>query len=272
MYTNICKSYYYLRFTVSARRSRGQGDRGFSAMKKTLCILGFVSALLAFASAQSTTGTCTAEEQMQYVANELPTSCGLQLGIASANVSINDTNVLDAALDVVCRENCGGDLSNWLLGECNDQSGALGLYYWCLNTAGTASFSRCRSAIPPYFDASSSLGGAAPCFAANATNPCPAGCNLALMGLASLGCCYQSLYNNTAYLQGLVGAGSLSEMEFNALQGLSDPNLWLACQVTPPAMGCTDEGIPLPSGVSALYAHSAWTLLSVLLMAMYMLL
>ena len=223
---------------------------------------------LALASAQSSTGTCTAAEQMEYVASELPTSCGLQLGVASSNVSV-DSNTLNAALDVVCTEDCGGDLSNWLLSQCDDRPGAEGLYYWCLNTAGSANFSRCRSALPPYFDTMSSLGGAAPCFAANETNPCPTGCDSALMGLASLGCCYQSLYNNSAYLQGLVGAGSLTDMEFGALQGLGNPLLWLACQVTPP-MACTDEGIPFPSGVAAFYAHS-WILLSTIVMVLCML-
>ena len=118
-------------------------------------------------------------------------------------------------------------------------------------TSETGAFSRCRYATPPYFDAMSSLGGAAPCFVANETNPCPAGCDAALMGLAALGCCYQSLYNNSAYLQGIVSAGSLTQEQYQALQGLGNPLLWAACQVMPLAMQCTSEGIAFPTSFAA---------------------
>jgi hypothetical protein len=201
---------------------------------------------MALVTAQSSTGTCTDSEQFTYVAQQLPASCGINLGVINSNTTV-DSSALDSALNVVCTDECGGALSEWLLNQCNDTPGAEGLYYWCLNTGGSVAFSRCRSATPPYFDAMSSLGGAAPCFAANETNPCPAGCNAVLMGLATLGCCYQSLYNNSAYLQGILSAGSLTQEQYQALQGLGNPLLWEGCQVLPPAMQCTSEGIEFPT-------------------------
>ena len=208
----------------------------------------FFTVLVAYVTAQSTTGTCTAADQLAYVSQQLPASCGINLGIVNSNTTADAQSVLDGALDVACSENCGGELSNWLLNQCNDSAGAAGLFYWCLNTDGTAgNNSRCRYATPPYFDAMASLGGAVPCFVANATDhPCPSGCAMALMGLAELGCCYQSLYNNTDYLQGILNAGSLTQPQFQALRGLSNPLLWAACQVTPPAMECTNQGIDFP--------------------------
>lgn len=231
-----------------------------------LCLLLVVKS----AVAQSITGTCTAEQQMTYVAQELPTSCGLNLGVVNSNDSSIDRDSLDAALNVTCTEDCGGALANWLLRECSDRPGAEGLYYWCLGTGSTALFSRCRYATPPHFNAMSSIGGAAPCFAANETNPCPIGCDQALMGLALIGCCYQSLYNNTAYLQGLLSSGSLTQEGFGALQALSDPLLWGACQVTPPAMICTDEGIEFPRS-GATFIHSSWAVASILITMSYVL-
>ena len=236
-----------------------------------VCISVCFFVTLTLVTAQSTTGTCTANDQVAYVAQELPASCGVNLGIVNSNSSL-ETNILDRALDVVCSDDCGGELSNWLLNECNDGAGAAGLYYWCLYTDGTAgNFSRCRYATPPYFDAMTSLGGAAPCFAANATNPCPDGCDLALMGLAALGCCYQSLYNNTEYLQGILSAETLTQEQFGALQGLSNPLLWAACQVTPPAMQCTNEGIDFPmQSVAATISFHPYAMVLILITALYM--
>lgn len=220
----------------------------------SMCFL----ALVTLVTAQSSTGTCTNNEQIAYVAQQLPPSCGINLGAVSSN-STMESSALDGALDVVCTDECGGALSEWLLNQCNDAPGAAGLYYWCLDTDGTGSFSRCRYAFPPYFDTMSSLGGAAPCFAANETNPCPAGCDAVLMGLATLGCCYQSLYNNSAYLQGILSAGFLSQEQYRALQGLGNPLLWAACQVTPPAMQCTSEGIAFPTVSTATTSFAAAT-------------
>lgn len=215
-------------------------------MRTVVCISVCFLALVTLVTAQSSTGTCIDNEQIAYVAQQLPASCGINLGSVNSNSTL-ESSALDGALNVVCTDECGGALSEWLLNQCNDAPGAEGLYYWCLNTNETSAFSRCRYATPPYFDAMSSLGGAAPCFAANETNPCPAGCGAVLMGLATLGCCYQSLYNNSAYLQGIVSAGSLTQEQYEALQGLGNPLLWEACQVILPAMQCTSEGIAFPT-------------------------
>ena len=233
----------------------------------SVCFLVIVTLV----TAQSSTGTCTGSQQITYVTQQLPSTCGFSLGTVNSILVLN-SSVLDEAMDVVCTDECGGELSEWLLNQCSDEPGAAGLYYWCLNTGGTAAFSRCRYATPPYFDAMSSLGGAAACSAANETNPCPDGCDMALGGLRSLGCCYQSLYNNTAYLQGIQSAGSLTQDQLQALQSLGDPLLWAACQVTPPAMQCTNEGIEFPtmSFATTILVHPC-AMIFMLLIALYML-
>ena len=238
-------------------------------MRTVVCISVCFLALLTLATAQSSTGTCSATDQTRYVTQELSLSCGINLGTANSSM---DSNAVDAALDVVCTDECGGELSEWLLNQCSDTIGAAGLYYWCLNTNGTAAFSRCRFASQPFFNAMSSLGGTAPCFIANETNPCPMGCDLALMGITNLGCCYQSLYNNTAYLQGILSAGFLTQEQYQALQGLSNPLLWAACQVVPPAMQCTSEGIEFPTASSVMVTTSFAAVISVHLCAMILLL
>lgn len=243
-------------------------------MRIVACISVCLLAAVYLVTAQSSTGTCSAADQMLYVSQQLSLACAINLGTADSSL---DTNAVDTALDVVCTDECGGELSEWLLNQCNDLPGAAGLYYWCLNTTGTAAFSRCRFAFSPHFNTTSSLGEAGSCLAANETNPCPVGCDMVLMGLSTLGCCYQSLYNNTAFLQGILNAGSLSQQEYQALQALGNPLLWAACMVTPPAMQCTSEGIEFPTEAMATTAFAAsisvhsCAMIFLLVIALYML-
>lgn len=245
-------------------------------MRTVACISVCFLVMVTLVTAQSSTGTCTANDQTAYVVQQLTLSCGFSLQTVNSSL---DSNAVDAALNVVCTDECGGELSEWLLNQCNDTIGAAGLYDWCLNTDGTAAFSRCRYALPPFFDAMSSLGGAAACLAANETNPCPDGCDVVLMSLAGLGCCYQSLYNNTDYLQSIQSAGLLTQDYFQALQALGNPLLWAVCQVTPPAMQCSTEGIfPTASIVATTLSIAATisvhlcAMIFLLMIALYMLL
>ena len=251
-------------------------QKSVAMMRTVACISVYFLVMVTLVTAQSSTGTCSASDQSTYVIQELSITCGFSLQTVNSSLNSND---VDAALDNVCTDQCGGELSEWLLNQCNDAPGAAGLYYWCLDTNGTAAFSRCRYAFPPHFDVSS-LGSAAVCLAANETNPCPDGCNTALMGIAALGCCYQSLYNNTVYLQSALSAGFLTQDYFQALQGLGNPLLWAACQVIPPAMQCTIEGIEFPTASTNIVTTVSFAatisvhlcaMIFLLVMALYML-
>lgn len=98
-------------------------------MRTVACISVCFLALVTLITAQSSTGTCTDNEQIAYVAQQLPASCGVNLGAVNSNSTLQ-SSALDAALDVVCTDECGGALSEWLLNQCNDAPGAEGLYYW----------------------------------------------------------------------------------------------------------------------------------------------
>ena len=262
-------------YKTAQYRSGSASQKSEAMMKTVACISVCFLVMVTVVTAQSSTGTCTTNDQTTFVIEQLTISCGLNLQTVNSSL---DSNAVDAALDVVCTDECGGELSEWLLNQCNDAPGAAGLYYWCLDTNGTAAFSRCRYAFPPHFDVSS-LGGAVACFAANETNPCPDGCDMVLMGLAALGCCYQSLYNNTVYLQSTLSAGLLTQDYFQALQGLGNPLLWAACQVAPPTMQCTIEGIEFPTvstvtteSLAATILVCPYAMIFLLVIALYMLL
>ena len=83
-------------------------------MRTVVCISVCFLALVTRITAQSSTGTCTDDEQIAYVAQQLPASCVINLGSVNSN-SILESSALDGALDVVCTDDCGGALSEWLL-------------------------------------------------------------------------------------------------------------------------------------------------------------
>ena len=124
----------------------------------------------------------------------------------------------------MCTADCGKAYANSLSTTCNDDFGAETLKGYCTPTNGEATIgSHCRFAL--------------------------AGDMLNFSD--HLGCCYQSLYNNTDYLQGFLDNGFIiSPAEFAASQSLNDPlfSTWTLCSV-PICRGepFPTETTPLPS-------------------------
>ena len=56
---------------------------------------------------------------------------------------------------------------------------------------------------------------------------CPDQCNTQLQHFADqLGCCYQSIYNNTHYVQAAADIGELNQADVDELRMISNPKLW----------------------------------------------
>ena len=227
-----------------------------------------LSFMVSLSAAQS---TCTDQQISDYIVQQLPASCGLNLGtVFNFSVEVQQS-VLNDALDVVCSENCGGQFSKWLLNNCDDALGGLGLYYWCLDPGNTAQISRCRYAVDPYFDTESFFNTTAfPCYTASlSAGSCPNGCNQALTSLVTAtGCCFQGLYNNTEYFQALVGGGFARQDDLPVVQGLFSRDLWRVCQVTPPSE-CTMEGIEFPRSGAALVVVQSTLVVLLLMLALF---
>ena len=170
--------------------------------------------------------TCNTGDVSQYVAG-LGLSCGGNL--LRVNQSSDVSPQLDRALADVCTLACGGQLANWLLAQCNDIVFASTIYHLCLGTGDTAAVgSYCRYALREQFDPTAQFG--AVVLACNGTPPCSSNCSTSLQVLASqIGCCYQSIYNNSDYIQGLQNTGELSNEAVAALLTIGNADLWAAC-------------------------------------------
>ena len=180
---------------------------------------------------------CTLEDKGGYLST-LPNAavCGPSIGTVFLP-PLNDSTALSNALENVCTNECGGEYSNYLETVCGDNFEAISLRLHCTPTNGTATVGPyCRYAIGDILN-SSILTDLFACENYTEENPCSFGCRAALNQLkASVGCCYQNVYNNTAYNRELLRAGFITTSEFIGFEQLNDPTAspWLACDIEPP--------------------------------------
>jgi hypothetical protein len=131
----------------------------------------------------------------------------------------------------------------------------------------------CQYSIPPWFDADRQI---LTLFQTCETvvqqqQQCTDQCAMQLQNFANqLGCCYQSLYNNTEFVQGAADIGELASTDVNELQIVGNRQLWSACSVTPPDK-CTAESIafPMTDSSGSVRVLPVLTVLALMLAAMF---
>ena len=188
-------------------------------------------------SPETVTDLCTLQDQIDFVSTlPNPGTCGPSLQTIFPPVS-NDSALLASALDSVCTSDCGGSYSNFLEKTCEDELGAEALGLYCTPTNGSANVgSYCRYAIEDSIDLSI-LSNLQSCDNSTEEQPCAPGCRRALRLLKNeIGCCYQSVYNNTRYNTLILNARFITQTEFNRRERLGDPenSPWVLCGVDPP--------------------------------------
>ena len=235
--------------------------------KTSATVLVLLTLAVTLVWCQPDAGTCNTAAVTQYVANNLGASCAVSFVPALyANVSVS---VRDAALDTICTENCAGKLANWLLNDCSSKFNSTSLYYLCLRTGGSARVGRyCQYSIPPWFDADGEiLTLFQTCENVIQQGQCTDQCAMQLQNFANqLGCCYQSLYNNTEFVQGAADIGELASQDVGELRVVGNPLLWSVCSVNPPGK-CTAESFdfPMTDGSTKVLPHLS-VLVALLLM------
>ena len=199
---------------------------------------------------QPDAGSCNIQQVGAYVANNLEENCAASLSTALyANITSPGK---DAELDTVCTPQCAGTLSNWLLRECNSRFNSTSLYYLCLRTANTATIGRyCLYATPPVYDGNSVTQDLiTACMGSDMPGQCTDACAQQLHEFANqLGCCYQSLYNNTQFVQDAAAIGELAAADVTGLQVLGNRQIWTECGINPPA-NCMSESFAFPTAAS----------------------
>ena len=138
---------------------------------------------------------------------------------------------------ILCTTECGERIANWYYSQCYDHFFASRLYYSCLNPGITATVSHCVYALQPLYNITLTLSS---CLNSEA-NSCTNSCLEELDSVKTeLGCCFNSIYNESGSLSFLVEGGILDQSVANRLE-----NVGSSCPVTAP-VACTVEGIRFP--------------------------
>ena len=177
---------------------------------------------------------CMLEDQIAFISSFSNAAvCGLSLATVFVPPP-DDSIALSRALTNVCTDDCAGVYSNFLKSVCNDQLGAESLAIYCTPTNRSAAVGNyCRYAAGDILNSSIFSG----LFLCDSESSCSPACREALLRLKrQVGCCYQNVYNNTAYNRELLRAGFITSTEFTGLQQLNFPNynLWVLCEIEPP--------------------------------------
>ena len=188
------------------------------------------------------TSQCSPEKKKEYISNHLSMECGSGLEVltqprrqASSGLFIPSPS----DLDTVCQFNCAGLYSTWLRNECQDPHSSRMVEAMCIYTSGTTEIGeRCRSAFPDAADNLQTIfRNALNCGIGRSPRTCSPNCHTAMNNLINrLGCCYQSLYNNTDFILHLIDAGLINETYLTALNYLNTAAEWDTCNIRVPPM------------------------------------
>ena len=206
-----------------------------------------LSVAVATVNCQSNAGKCSEQEIINYIVNNLDSTCASSLETAFTALASPQR---DTRLQAVCTSACAGKLANWYKRECEATYNASTIYYLCLGTSNTASLGDyCAYAVPPLFNSDAEY---LILFASCANQgQCTDQCANTLQSFANrLGCCYQDIYNNTEYLLEAMKAGEVTAEDLAAVKSLGGSPVWADCGVTPPS-DCTDVSFDFPTGGSS---------------------
>ena len=183
-------------------------------------------------------GICTLEDITNFIFGlPNPLECGLSFNTAFDPSAANNTMAINEALENLCTRDCGGRYADFLETTCEDDVSAESLRIYCTPTDGSSALGAyCRFSSGDIADPSLVLSLTA-CDNYTVDNPCAPGCRRALNRLREdVGCCYQHLYNNTVFTEGLLSSGFITIAEYLGLVRLNNAtsNPWMACDVRPP--------------------------------------
>ena len=173
--------------------------------------------------------------------SDLPESCQESLFTVVNSTALSPN--LDNALDVFCTQDCGGTIASSIRTRCSDTYYTNGFYYFCLGTNNSTTVgSRCRYALPPQYNLTAYITRCVS--AATDATSCPEGCSNVLKKISmDIGCCYNSIYNNTAYFPILAEDETFHDEPTDAqFYIVASPPFWSSCNVNLPPGRCTIEG------------------------------
>lgn len=167
-------------------------------------------------------GTCTRDQFSRYM-TRLNTSCqrNIQLTFATDILALSRINA-----DELCAANCVGFLVDFQNNTCASSFDSVLSIMSCLVTEGSLG-DRCHSSLS--YDTIFPLISKASDACGVSNDSCPTGCTHALQTISSaIGCCYQSIYNNSFFLDVLYVSVLDTRAKFAKI---SSARLWEICGV-----------------------------------------
>ena len=170
-------------------------------------------------------GVCSVENVTTFVTNSASATCGAAYTTLYLTPGVTDAQT-NTALDTVCQSDCAGSVAAFLDNTCQDRFTSTLTNITCSETDGSIG-DRCLFVDNVETSVYEAVGA---CFA---PGDCPAGCADALQGLKdNLGCCYQSLYNDTNILQLLFFNFTITFEDLGFFKAISKPGIWNGCDVS----------------------------------------
>ena len=179
-------------------------------------------------------GVCTQAQELGFIFS-LGQNCLNSLTTAFTPGNRPPESIFDSG---VCVQNCNGRLSSFFRQTCLDQYAQLSSVTNCFHTSGELG-GRCFYSNPIGNQFGSAVARseffsvARNTCLANSTAACPSGCQEALLEVKNqLGCCYQSIYNNSLTLDSLYVLHVITPEERAFFISLGSQELWDNCEVS----------------------------------------
>ena len=188
------------------------------------------------------THDCSQEDKTDFMSRVLTSECvnGLNsLEMTSLSPAPNSLELSALDFTTVCQASCGGAYSTWLKSTCGDLFASRVIETMCLFTEDTALVGpRCRYAFPDAVpDIRNLFEDVFSCSQQAVASACPELCRVAMANLIEhVGCCYQSLYNNTEYIHSLQDRGFINSTVAEAFTFLGRMPEWRMCDISVPHM------------------------------------
>lgn len=216
-----------------------------------------LSAVLAVEDDQIMKLRCSQDDITEFMNSNLSPACRNGLTTLQYQGDHQDKNepFIPSASDLntVCQQNCGGAYTLWLRDSCADPYRARMVETTCVFTAETTDIGeRCRYSFPDAInDLDSYFNGVFQCDLGASSHTCPSECPAPMNALIDLlGCCYNSVYNNTEFIQYLQNIGLINGTIASSIHFLGQVSEWELCEIRVPPMCETITYRPISSAPS----------------------
>ena len=182
-------------------------------------------------SLQPSAAVCPEDQSVEVLLAEiLSAECMDGFARVTANPSSSDEHL--EGVQQLCVEQCINNITNHFRTICNDTLLAIDHENACLLSNNASIGQTCSGVQTPTGDFTALFTRAVGCFSFPFAGTCADSCRQGLMAIsARFDCCYQHLFNNTAYLDALIEGNRLDQQGLTFFRLIGNASLWEECNV-----------------------------------------